>query len=465
MRPPAGCGPEGYVAVGRALLSDQGPPALPATASTMGLLGDDPIDSPSSLAERYGRAVAESLEALGDGSLPDRPDAEARAGLLAWLVERGLLDLEGSDADRLGAAQVLPGDRGPAPRAPALAGDGRGDARGRAGLPPRQPEDRRAGRAPPDAPGPHGRPRFAGPGGRQRAAGARPADRRPGQPADGARRGEPRLAPPLRPGARPFRRQLRRTRRSALPPGAARRPRRTVRPGRLVDQTAGPRAGPQQHVRDGQHRHSPEAEAADPDNRLLHRMPVRRLEAEAIRDAILAVSGRLDEKMGGPGVEVHLTPFMDNNYTDDYGRPKASGPLDGDGRRSLYLKVRRNFPTPMLVAFDMPPPLATAGRRDDVERAGAGADPDERPVRRPAGAVLGPARAGHRGARRDRPGRADVPGGLCPAADGGRAASGPALPRTSRRRAGGPGRTAGRRTSGSGRISPTSSSTSRNSSS
>jgi hypothetical protein len=108
---------------------------------------------------------------------------------------------------------------------------------------------------------------------------------------------------------------------------------------------------------------SPGAEAADPDNRLLHRMLVRRLEAEAIRDAILTVSGRLDGRMGGPGVEVHLTPFMDN-YTAGYGRPKASGPLDGDGRRSLYLNVRRNFLTPILVAFDMPPPLVTAGRRD-----------------------------------------------------------------------------------------------------
>ena len=67
--------------------------------------------------------------------------------------------------------------------------------------------------------------------------------------------------------------------------------------------------------------------------------------------------------MGGPGVEVHLTPFMDN-YADSYGRPKASGPLDGDGRRSLYLNVRRNFLTPILAAFDMPPPLVTAGRRD-----------------------------------------------------------------------------------------------------
>ena len=86
-------------------------------------------------------------------------------------------------------------------------------------------------------------------------------------------------------------------------------------------------------------------------------MPVRRLEAEAIRDSILAVSGRLDEKVGGPSVEVYLTPFMEGR-----GRP-AGGPLDGDGRRSLYIKVRRNFLSPMMLAYDMPIPFATVGRR------------------------------------------------------------------------------------------------------
>jgi hypothetical protein len=109
---------------------------------------------------------------------------------------------------------------------------------------------------------------------------------------------------------------------------------------------------------------SESAARKDPDNRLLHRMPVRRLEAEAIRDSMLAVSGRLDrEAMYGPGVEVHLTPFMENGYTGEYGKPKGSGPLDGAGRRSVYLMVRRNFMNPMLTAFDFPPPLNTAGRR------------------------------------------------------------------------------------------------------
>jgi hypothetical protein len=92
----------------------------------------------------------------------------------------------------------------------------------------------------------------------------------------------------------------------------------------------------------------------DPRNRLLHRMPVRRLEAEAVRDAILAVSGRLDRRMFGPGVTPYLTPFMQGR-----GRPREAGPLDGNGRRGIYLDVRRNFLTPMFLAFDYPIPFTT----------------------------------------------------------------------------------------------------------
>src|SRR5690606_9155937 len=45
------------------------------------------------------------------------------------------------------------------------------------------------------------------------------------------------------------------------------------------------------------------------------------------------------------------------------GRPGRSGPLDGDGRRSIYLEVRRNFPVPMLSTFDTPVPHSTMGAR------------------------------------------------------------------------------------------------------
>jgi uncharacterized protein DUF1549/uncharacterized protein DUF1553/cytochrome c len=100
------------------------------------------------------------------------------------------------------------------------------------------------------------------------------------------------------------------------------------------------------------------SQSRDPQNRLLHHMPMRRLEAEAVRDAILAVSGRLDRRMFGPGVLPHLTPFMEGR-----GRPGQSGPLDGDGRRSVYINVRRNFLTPMFLAFDYPVPFTTMGKR------------------------------------------------------------------------------------------------------
>ncbi len=99
------------------------------------------------------------------------------------------------------------------------------------------------------------------------------------------------------------------------------------------------------------------ADHADTGNLLLHRMRRRRLEGEAIRDAMLMISGRLDRRMYGPSVLVHLTAFQEGR-----GRP-ASGPLDGDGRRSVYLAVRRNFLSPFLLAFDTPIPFSTVGRR------------------------------------------------------------------------------------------------------
>lgn len=102
----------------------------------------------------------------------------------------------------------------------------------------------------------------------------------------------------------------------------------------------------------------PGRRTADSDNLLLHRANLRRLEGEIIRDTLLAVSGRLDPRVGGPPVAVHLTPFMDGR-----GRPGSSGPLDGDGRRSLYLEVRRNFLSPFFLAFDAPVPATTVGRR------------------------------------------------------------------------------------------------------
>ncbi|MCC9607343.1 PSD1 and planctomycete cytochrome C domain-containing protein [Blastopirellula sp. JC732] len=99
-------------------------------------------------------------------------------------------------------------------------------------------------------------------------------------------------------------------------------------------------------------------ETLDPDNKLLHRMRIRRLTGEAIRDEVLAISGRLDRQMYGHSVPTYLTEFMQGR-----GRP-ASGPIDGNGRRSVYLSIRRNFLSPTMLAFDVPQPASTVGKRN-----------------------------------------------------------------------------------------------------
>jgi hypothetical protein len=102
----------------------------------------------------------------------------------------------------------------------------------------------------------------------------------------------------------------------------------------------------------------PAAIKVDPGNVLLHCAHVRRLTGEQIRDAILAASGQLNRLIGGKPVPLHLTEAMTGR-----GRPAESGPRDGDGRRSLYLEVRRNFAIPLLEAFDRPTPNRPCGRR------------------------------------------------------------------------------------------------------
>lgn len=97
----------------------------------------------------------------------------------------------------------------------------------------------------------------------------------------------------------------------------------------------------------------------DPDNIYLSSFPIRRLEAEAIRDGILAVAGCLDRQMYGEGVPVYLSSFMTGR-----GRPILSGPMDSYGRRSIYREIRRNFIPEMMLTFDMPIPFSTFGKRN-----------------------------------------------------------------------------------------------------
>lgn len=101
----------------------------------------------------------------------------------------------------------------------------------------------------------------------------------------------------------------------------------------------------------------PAAMELDPENRLWHYMPMRRLEAEAIRDAMLSVSGRLDKSLYGPAVEPYRT-------AEDGQKRLFKGPLDGDGRRSIYTEVTLMEPSRFMAIFNQPLPKQTVGRRD-----------------------------------------------------------------------------------------------------
>jgi hypothetical protein len=82
----------------------------------------------------------------------------------------------------------------------------------------------------------------------------------------------------------------------------------------------------------------------DPENRLLWRMPRRRLDFEALRDSMLAVSGTLDERVGGPSVNL----------------------LAGSNRRSVYGFIDRLALPGLLRTFDFPSPDATSAQRDNT---------------------------------------------------------------------------------------------------
>ena len=109
-------------------------------------------------------------------------------------------------------------------------------------------------------------------------------------------------------------------------------------------------------------RRAPARDGVDPDNKLLSRYPIRRLEAEAIRDGVLALSGQLTPRQYGPPVPVKENEVgqfvlgIDNK--DGAGRFTAEVPLPpGDEfRRSIYIQVRRSRPYSVLDTFDAPTP-------------------------------------------------------------------------------------------------------------
>ena len=108
---------------------------------------------------------------------------------------------------------------------------------------------------------------------------------------------------------------------------------------------------------------SPEALRKDPDNLYLSRMSRRRLDADSIRDAMLAISGALNLEMGGVGVIPPLTSEEILAARMPHLWPANPDPAQHN-RRSVYLQVKRSMSLPMLQIFDAPNNATSCARRE-----------------------------------------------------------------------------------------------------
>ena len=113
---------------------------------------------------------------------------------------------------------------------------------------------------------------------------------------------------------------------------------------------------------------TPDVEKLDPGNVLLSRMPLARVDAEALRDAMLFIAGRLDETPFGPP-ELLFVRHDGMVMTPDFSATE---------RRSIYLQQRRATVHTMLDLFDYPQMGPNCSQRAEHGRCDAGAFPSER---------------------------------------------------------------------------------------
>lgn len=99
------------------------------------------------------------------------------------------------------------------------------------------------------------------------------------------------------------------------------------------------------------------AAQADPENQLLHHFPVRRLEAEEVRDALLHVAGKLDRSIGGKTIPRRNREFVFNHTSKDL-------TTYGSSRRAIYLPIIRNNLYDLFQQFDYPDPATSTGLRN-----------------------------------------------------------------------------------------------------
>ncbi|MEM6470565.1 MAG: DUF1549 and DUF1553 domain-containing protein, partial [Planctomycetota bacterium] len=109
-------------------------------------------------------------------------------------------------------------------------------------------------------------------------------------------------------------------------------------------------------------RGNPDGLRVDPDNDLFWRFDARRLSAEEVRDAMLAVNGSLDPTVYGPSIYPSLSQeVLAGQSRPGHGWGKSSE--EDQNRRSVYIYVKRSLLTPMLSAFDFPDPDQTCEAR------------------------------------------------------------------------------------------------------
>lgn len=105
----------------------------------------------------------------------------------------------------------------------------------------------------------------------------------------------------------------------------------------------------------------------DPNNKFLWSMRRRRLEAEALRDNILTVSGELNARRGGFGTRIPLPGMGKLVYKGFWYPDKDPGE---HGRRSVYLFVKRNLRPPLFTNFDSPDTITSCGERTESTHSG-----------------------------------------------------------------------------------------------
>ena len=146
-----------------------------------------------------------------------------------------------------------------------------------------------------------------------------------------------------------------------------------------------------------------EADRSDPENRLLWKFNRRRLSAEEVRDTMLAVSGRLNPKAGGPSVMVPIDSDLVELLYEPAQWRVASEPSEHD-RRSIYLLAKRNLRIPFFETFDGPAPMLTScPRRESSTHAAAGVGIAQRPALEHVWPVRLPTASNARRAARRRP--------------------------------------------------------------